>query len=91
MTWQQRVFAAGPIVTLVIAWVCCIGMLATVVVASCSAVKTYGPPVMEAAIRHFQEVLEREQVASDRLKCEVEVHESTALMLCEAKLTSRKP
>ena len=56
--------------------------------ASCGIADRYVPPVMDAAIRHFREVLAAEHVPSERLKCEVEVHQSTALMLCEAKLGS---
>lgn len=67
----------------------CVGLPCAVF--ACAAASQMAPPVMEAAIKHFQEVLKERQVSSDRLKCEVEVHQGTALMLCEAKLPGAKP
>ena len=61
--WQQCALAVGPVATLVMASLYFVAMLVWV---SCSAVKTYGPPVLDSAMRHFVEALEKRQVAVQR-------------------------
>ena len=55
---------------------------------ACSVAQTYGPPVLDAAMKHFVQVLEDQRVQIDKqhVKCDVEMHKGTVLMLCEADL-----
>ena len=62
-----------------------VGILAMTAV-NCGLASQYGPPVLEQALKHFRDVIEKEHVPVDGLKCEVEINNGVALMLCEAKL-----
>lgn len=67
-------------------------LLVAPVMMACSVAQTYGPPVLDAAMKHFVQVLEdkRVQIDEQHVKCEVEMHKGNVLMLCEAQLPGAK-
>lgn len=62
------------------------------VIMGCAAAQTYGPPVLDAAMKHFVQVLENKRVEIDQqhVQCDVEINKGVILMLCEAELPKAK-